>query len=405
MAEKETDYYEEDEIDLLSLFGVLFKYKLLIIITTLISALAVLGFSIRSLSLPPEKSPLPNQYRGQALVLVQDQEKGGLSSIVSSSGLGSLASLAGVSPGPSYGELAIKLLKGKSILDKIIEEYNVIERYKIKKHFKTDSRNKLLKNSKFDYDGKTNTIAISFEDYDPVFAAQVVNRMVELLDQRFSTIGGNRNITRKNLLEGKLADVSAEMSRLEALIQDFQEKHGVLTVEELAVEQVTILAELRSQMILKEMEIKTYSDFSKIEDLAIKRLKAERDSLLRMIKEVEHGFSSYERVMPPKKELPELALEFAHLTRDLIVQEKIYEILTQQYEITKLSVEAEEPIFQILELAEIPDKKSGPSRSMICIVTVFVAFFLSIITAFILNAAKNIKNDPEKLKRLKGIKE
>ena len=56
-----------------------------------------------------------------------------------------------------------------------------------------------------------------------------------------------------------------------------------------------------------------------------------------------------------------------------------------------------------IELAEVPDRKSGPSRSLICIVTVCVVFFLSIIASFILNTIKNIKNDPEKLKKLKGI--
>jgi len=403
MSEEQKDsYIEEDEIDLLSLFGVLFKYKLFIIITTLISALSVVAFSILSLRLPPEKSPLPNKYRPEALILVQDQQQGGVSSMLSSSGLGTLAGLAGVSPGSSYGELAEKLLKSKSILDKIVEEYKIVEKYKIKEHLKAASRQIILNNSRFEYDNKTKTITISFEDIDPVFAANVVNRLVELLDQRFATIGGNRNLTQKNLLENKLADVSTEMARLEALIQDFQLKHGVLSIEELAKEQITMLAGLRSQLILKEVEIKTYSDLSRIQDPVIKRLKSERDNLLKLIREVESGFSSYEDIMPAQKDLPELALEFAHLKRDLFVQEKIYEILTQQYELTKLSIEGEEPIFQILELAEVPDRKSGPSRSIICIVTVFVAFFLSIITAFILNAVKNIKNDPEKMKRLKG---
>ena len=403
MSEEQKDsYIEEDEIDLLSLFGVLFRYKLFIIITTLISALSVVAFSILSLRLPPEKSPLPNKYRPEALILVQDQQQGGVSSMLSSSGLGTLAGLAGVSPGSSYGELAEKLLKSKSILDKIVEEYKIVEKYKIKEHLKAASRQVILNNSRFEYDNKTKTITISFEDIDPVFAANVVNRLVELLDQRFATIGGNRNLTQKNLLESKLADVSTEMARLEALIQDFQLKHGVLSIEELAKEQITMLAGLRSQLILKEVEIKTYSDLSRIQDPVIKRLKSERDNLLKLLREVESGFSSYEDIMPAQKDLPELALEFAHLKRDLFVQEKIYEILTQQYELTKLSIEGEEPIFQILELAEVPDRKSGPSRSIICIVTVFVAFFLSIITAFILNAVKNIKNDPEKMKRLKG---
>jgi len=259
-----------------------------------------------------------------------------------------------------------------------------------------------LGNSRFDYDNKTRTITISFEDIDPVFAANVVNRLVELLHQRFATIGGNRNLIQKNLLENKLADVSAEMARLEALIQDFQLKQGVLSIEELATEQITMLAELRSQLILKEVEINTYSDLSRIQDPVIKRLKSERDNLLKLIREVESGFSSYEDIMPAQKDLPELALEFAHLKRDLFVQEKIYEVLTQQYELAKLSIEGEEPIFQILELAEVPDKKSAPRRSIICMVTVVVVFFLSIIAAFVFNAIKNIKNDPEKMKRLKG---
>ncbi len=228
MSEAQKDsYIEEDEIDLLSLFGVLLKYKLFIIITTLISALSVVAFSILSLRLPPEKSPLPNKYRPEALILVQDQQQGGVSSMLSSSGLGTLAGLAGVSPGSSYGELAVKLLKSKSILDKIVEEYKIVEKYKIKEHLKAASRQVILNNSRFEYDNKTKTITISFEDIDPVFAANVVNRLVELLDQRFATIGGNRNLTQKNLLENKLTDVSTEMARLEALIQDFQLKHGV----------------------------------------------------------------------------------------------------------------------------------------------------------------------------------
>ena len=405
MNEIQKDYHiEEDEIDLLALFGVLFKYKLLIIIITLVSALGAVGFSVRSLVLPPEKSPLPNRYRPEALILVQGQQQGGLSSMLLTSGLGALASMAGISAGGSgYGELAVKLLKSKSILDTIAEEFNLVERYKIKKYFKAETRSIILNNSNFDYDAKTNTITISYEDYDPALATAVVNRMVELLDKRFSSIGGNRNLTLKKLLEEKLAGVSAEMSILETRIQDFQQEHGVLSIEELATEQITMLARMRSQLILKEVEIKTYSDFSRIEDPVIKRLKSERDNLLKLIREVESGFSSYEKIMPAQKDLPELALEFMHLKRDLFVQEKIYEILIQQYELTKLSIEGEEPIFQVLELAEVPDKKSGPSRSMICIVTVFLAFFFSIIAVFILNAVKNIKNDPDKIKRIKGI--
>lgn len=405
MRQEKVEIREEEEIDLISLFGVLFRNRRFILLFTCVSAVCAVGFSIMSILLTPEKSPLPNQYRGHALILVLEEDQGSFSSIVASSGLGSLAGLAGINGSKSYCELAVKLLSSNSILDVIMGEFSIAERYNIRKHVKAESRKEILKRSEFNYDSKTSTVSISYEDYDPVFSAQVVNRMVELLDQRFAAIGGNRNLTRKNLLENKLADVLAEMSVLETAIQDFQTKHGVLTVEDLALEQITILARLRSQVIGKEMEIKTYSDFSKMDDPVLRRLKSERDNLLSLLREVEGGFSSYEAVMPPQKQLPELARKFANMKRDLLVQVKVYEILTQQYELVKLEVEAQPPVFQVLELAEPSDKKSGPSRSVICIVATVAAFFLSVILVFIMNAVSNIRNDPEKLRKLKGLDE
>jgi tyrosine-protein kinase Etk/Wzc len=354
--------------------------------------------------LPPEINPLPTVYTPHALLLVNDSDSGsGLSSLISSSGLGGLASMAGISAGGGgYGQLAVKLAVSKTVLDIITEEFGIVERYKINKSVVSNARKAIQEHLSVEYDEDTKTISISYEDYDPEFARDLVNRMVELLDSRFASIGGNRNRTQMSMLEEKLADVRAEMSRIEAEIQAFQTRHGVLDVQSLATEQVTVLAQLRSQLILKEMEIKTYSGFAQIEDPVLRRLRSERDNLLKLIKEMESGYSEYQGVIPVQNDLPALALEFEHLKRDLLVQGKIYELLTQQYEVTKLNAEGEGPIFQVLELAEAPDLKSGPSRGMICIVVTFAAFFMAVIGAFVINAVENIKKDPERMKKLRG---
>ena len=78
-----------------------------------------------------------------------------------------------------------------------------------------------------------------------------------------------------------------------------------------------------------------------------------------------------------------------------------FESLSEQYEITKLTLESE-PVFQILELAEAPDEKTSPSGSKICMVATIVAFLASIILAFFLNTIKKIRNDPSRLKRISG---
>ncbi|MBQ3025707.1 MAG: lipopolysaccharide biosynthesis protein, partial [Spirochaetaceae bacterium] len=81
----EENKIQDDEISLIDLFAVLWKYKFLIISVTVIAMIAVLIFSIVSISLPPEKSYLPNKYTAQAQMLINNDSSssGGLSSMLS----------------------------------------------------------------------------------------------------------------------------------------------------------------------------------------------------------------------------------------------------------------------------------------------------------------------------------
>jgi uncharacterized protein involved in exopolysaccharide biosynthesis len=395
---------EGDDISLLDLFATLLSFKKLIIFITAVTAVIAILVSIVSLLLPPKLGFLPNVYTSKAVMLVNGDSGGSLSSLLASSGMGSLASLAGVSGGKSYGDLAVYIAKSSPILDELISRFDLEKRYKIKKSVKAETRKTLLEKYSAGYVEKTGLLTISYEDIDPVFARDLVNYAVDLVDKRFTTIGGNRNLTRKEQLEGKLADVQAEMKRLEGEIQKFQQKYGIISVETMATEQIGTVAKVRSELIMKEMEIKTYQDTTKVEDPALRRLKLERDNLSKLLGELEKGFSSYQNVMPSQKDIPRLAIEFSTLQRDYLVQGEIYKLLVQQYELTKLSLSGEDPIIQVLELAEAPDKKSGPSRGMICIVATMGGFFLSILLAFALNAIKNIRSDPEAMAKLRGVR-
>ena len=86
---------------------------------------------------------------------------------------------------------------------------------------------------------------------------------------------------------------------------------------------------------------------------------------------------------------------------ELDAQKQVYTQLKSQYELLKVQMQSDVPIFQILERPEIPDLKSGPSRGKLCIIVTFAAFFISVFLAFALNAWKNIKSDPEAVKKLK----
>lgn len=401
---------EDDEISLVDLAAVLWKRKWLIVGITVTAVIGVLAYAIGSLMLPPEKSYLPNVYTAKATMLIQTSSSSSLAAALSSSGLASLAGL-NASAGNTNGALAEVLATSNSTLDALNAKFNFAERNKARKPktkdekppLISDIRESIKKNLSAKLDAKTNLFVVSYTDIDPAFAKEVVDEVVRLLSERFAVLGGNRALEQKALLEKKLAEVDTAVKNLEAQVKAFQNKYGVIQVEALATEQITILARLRSELIMKEMEIANYQKISNINDPVMTQLKNERDGILAKIKEIETGVGSGSRVMPSQKELPTIAFEYARLQRDLAVQTEVFKMLTQQYELAKLNASGQEPVFQILEMAEVPDKKSGPSRGMICIVATLAAFFLAILVAFIAESIDKIRKDPETVARFKAI--
>lgn len=90
---------------------------------------------------------------------------------------------------------------------------------------------------------------------------------------------------------------------------------------------------------------------------------------------------------------------------DVLLKEKIYVLLAKEIE-KETFARAQNPYsFQILDPPIIPDldKRAKPKRSMICMLSVIVAFFMAIFLAFFLEYIQNTKNseDPERIKRFK----
>jgi len=327
-----------DEISLIDLFAVLLKYKKLIIFTTFFAAVFIFSYSLISLKLPPEKSYMPDVYRPKALMLINDSSSqgGGLAGKLASSGLGSFASLMGASVGggQTYSRLAIFLSTTNSFLDSVVDEFNLVERYKIKNHLKTESRKALSKNLKTKFDDKTGVFEISFEDIDPEFAQKVVIYCVKYYEDKFKALGLDKDKIEKENFEMSIKNVLAE-------IDNITEK-------------------------LKRLETASMNIYG--------------------------------------SNIPAIGIDAEKLNLELSAKKSIYAQLKSQYEMLKIKINSNTPILQILEYPEVPDQKSGPGRGKLCIVFTFAVFFFSIFLAFLLNAIRNIKNDPEAMMKLKGNK-
>lgn len=325
-----------DEISLIDLFAVLMKYKKMIIITVVSFMIFAVVFSIISLLLPPKTSYLPNKYTSSASMIIneEDSDGGGLSSMLSSSGLSSIASLAGLSStGSTYSSLAIYLTTSNPFVDAIIDEFKILEQpdFEKSKYPRTDAREFVKENLKGSIDEESGVFTLAYTNIDPVFAQCVVNFAVDWLQVRFDELGIDKNkISKENL-----------------------EKNIELSYQE------------------------------------IQRLQKEAN---KVANSVTNGGSYWN--------IPSIAVESTKIELELRAQEEVYKQLKVQYELLKVEMQSETPVFQVLERPEIPEKKSGPSRGVLCIVITFVGIFIAIFLAFLLNAIENIKKDSEAMSKL-----
>lgn len=335
LMEENTPLEQEDEISLIDLLAVLLNYKKLIVILSMLAAIGSVVFAIISIKLPPEKSPMPNVFTPKAEMLIQESSSGGggISSMLSSSGLGGLASLAGVSVagGASNTNLAKYLISSDALLDAVTDEFKIIEKYKIEKSVRANSRKILKKFLNSDSDSESGVFTVSFTDTDPVFAQSVVNFVVDWMEKKFDELGLDNNKIEKENLERNIQSSYNEILRIER---------------------------------------------------EVKKLGAS----------VGYGSNAWD--------IPSITTGAARLQLELEAQKQVYTQLKTQYELLKVKMQSETPVFQILARPEIPDLKSGPSRGKMCIIVTFAAFFMSVFLAFALNAWKNIKNDPEAVEKL-----
>lgn len=392
---------KKDSISFVEIAGVLWRRRWLIGGITGVSAIGILLFSIISLVLPPPRSPLPNKYAPEALLLVAGDTSNGAFGQSSLGNLGELALAADLNgTAISYGSLAIRLMKTRSILDPIIEKYHVASRYNVTNKVQHNSRRMLRERMLLQYEEATKLLVVAYEDTDPEFGTRITNELVRRINERFQTIGGNRSITRRDLLNEKLAEVESRIRELEAEIEQFQQEYNVIDVQQVVSEQTQTLANLRADLIVKQMEIETYSEFARVDDPVLRRLRTERNNLERIIESFEQGSDRAAGGVPSQEELPELAFQYQRLQRNLSIQSQVYQNLASEYELAKLNAEGQEPLLQIIEMAEVPEQKSRPSRSILTIVVTAIAFVIAIVTAFVVDYVEAVRNDPERLKWL-----
>jgi tyrosine-protein kinase Etk/Wzc len=212
--------------------------------------------------------------------------------------------------------------------------------------------------------GDEGIVTIAYEDKNPQKAASVANAFALKLDEinrrTFTSKAKNSRI----FIEQRLEDSKKDLARSEEDLKKFQQENKAIAIDEQTKAAIGAAAGLQAQLVLVELELNVLK--KNVEDTPeIRQLEFKRQEVLRQISKMEKGGPGKQTglLSVPFEKVPDLALEYARLYRELKIQESIFELLTAEYEKAKIEESKDTPTIQILDRAVPPERKSKPKRS------------------------------------------
>jgi len=290
--------------------------------------------------------------------------------------LGSLGSLpAGLAP-KTPDDLYVALLKSDSV------QRGLDQRFNLRSHYNADTFEALRKvlpgYVRVSSDKKSGLISVEVDDKDAKFAADLANAHEAEVTKLLGRIAVSEAQLRRVFFEKQLRETKENLVKAEQALQVVQEKSGVIVLDKQAEALITNAALVRAQISEREVQLRVLRTSATEQNPAVMRLNSElrglRAELARM--ESSQPGAPGSAVDMPVGRIPEAAIDYVRARRELKLQETLLEGMVRQYEIAKLDEAKEGPSLQQVDVAQVPDYKSRPSRSLIVFASTLIALLL-----------------------------
>jgi tyrosine-protein kinase Etk/Wzc len=387
---------QEDEINLLDYLIVLAKRKSFIIKVTL-------SFAVITAIISLIMSPI---YKAETKILPPTNGGSGIAAQLMSQ-LGQLGAVAGLGGGSINGktpnELYVGLLKSRTVLDRMIDRFDLMKLYRT--NYRQNARGRLLDDVlAVRDDRKSGIITINVEDKDPKRAAEMANAFVEELQKLNTGLAITEASQRRLYFEEQLKGAKVSLTQAEEGMKSFQEKTGAFNMESQAKAVIEGIGMIRAQIAAKEVELKVMRTYSTPQNPDLQRVEETLKGLRVELAKMEgRGGKGHDPLMPTGR-MAEIGTDYAKQLRDLKFNEVLYGLLLQQYEAAKLDEAKNATIIQVIDKAVPPEKKVKPKRAMMVLLAGIIGFFLSVFGAFIMEYRERANANPEDRERFDTLK-
>jgi uncharacterized protein involved in exopolysaccharide biosynthesis len=289
-----------------------------------------------------------------------------------------LESLAGDLLGAkTSGSLFIGVLRSQTAQDRLIQQFDLKKVYG--KSLEMDARTKLDENTGISEDKKSGIITINVTDHSAQRAADLAAAYVDQLNSLVAQLSTSAAHRERVFLEQRLTVVKQDLDDASNQLAQFSSKNNTLDIQQEGKAMLDAAANLAGQLIAAQSELEGLRQFYTDNNPRVQSLNARVTELRRNMEKLSgvnsNGMannatggskgSSSEMPLPSIRNLPLLGVKYADYYRRAKIQETVFELLTEQYEMAKVQEAKEIPSVKVLDPAKVPEKKSYPPRVLI----------------------------------------
>ncbi|MBI5453428.1 MAG: hypothetical protein HY956_02255 [Deltaproteobacteria bacterium] len=335
---------------------------------------------------------LPKVYTSTASILPPQQEATlGASMIASQIPAGMGGALSGFLGLKSPADLWVGILNSQTVKDEIIKRFDLRVAYGEEKI--EDARKALDKKVSVSKT-KEEIILVSVDDEDPEVAARMANAFVEELDRINKQVVMSSGKRMRIFIEKRLLEAKDELGRIENEMKTFMETNRAVKLDEQSRVIIEAVGSIKGQLMAKELELQTLLSYAAPTNPQVEILQTQVKQLKEQMRELDEG-GGQKDLFVPTSNIPRLTARYTTLLRDAKIQETLFELLTQQFEMAKIQESKDSPIIQALDYAKPPEKKSKPKRALIIVTATFASLLLSILLVFSIQGL-------DRLRQMKG---
>lgn len=271
--------------------------------------------------------------------------------------LGNLSGLAGGNATRSSSDQYVSLMQSVTVSNEIVEKFNLQDVYKTK--FKEDARKDLKRHVRIVAGKKDGLISVEVDDVDPRRAADMANAYFSALTDFSNSLALTEAQQRRSFFQKQLKQTRDLLGAAQDKLTAAGFNSGTLKAEPKATAEA--FARVKAEIAANEIRLQTALRTLTEQAVEVQQLRAANNELnvqLRRFEKPMEGSANQDYVLA---------------YREVKYQEAMFDIYARQFELARLDEAKEGTLFQVVDKATPPERRSAPQRTKIALSAMLLA--------------------------------